>query len=502
MKIKNIFNKVAVALGATATIFVSSCSDNDCPNYWDKHYGPYQLDEKPRYIWIDAAANSFYVLNNKEGITEYVTKARKAGFTHLIVDVRGSNGDALFKTDRVDQAEGFWQWKRNAETNTSTYEFCQNERSFDYLQAWIDEGHKQGVKVLAAMNIMVGGQRASNGSTSGLVFRDPDKKDWVTTLNMPDQMSTVPGHENEVEVVGGLKNMLDTNLSGEIFLNPHNPDVQDFIVGIVGDLAANYADLDGIILDRTRFLDLRSDFSTLTRSLFEDEVGRKLSRWPGDVFPSRTTTLPTSANKPRYYEKWWTFRAQCIHDLIGRIADEVHAKNANIEFGCYVGAWYGTYYQNGVNWASTQFDPTSVTSFQFWANNDYHKTGYADLIDILLIGCYADPDAVYGMDKYSVEQLAVNGMARTLGACKTIGGPDLGHWPTANGNYILTDKTQPAEFYHQALTNALSVCLNSCDGSFVFDIIHLQNSPEYWNDAKAASDLYFDEHGVDRPYEK
>ena len=149
---------------------------------------------------MDAAANSFYVLNNREGIKDYVTKARRSGFTDMLVDVRGTNGDVLFRTDRVDQVEGYWQWKRNAETGTSSYEYCQNERSFDYLQAWIEEGHAQGVRIHAAMNTMVGGAKPSNGKPAqGMVFRDETKKDWVTTLNMPDKMFDIPGFENFVE---------------------------------------------------------------------------------------------------------------------------------------------------------------------------------------------------------------------------------------------------------------------------------------------------------------
>ena len=40
MKINNMLNKVAVALGATAAIAMAACSDTECPNYWDEYYGP------------------------------------------------------------------------------------------------------------------------------------------------------------------------------------------------------------------------------------------------------------------------------------------------------------------------------------------------------------------------------------------------------------------------------------------------------------------------------
>lgn len=506
MNINNIFIKVAVALCATSSLAITSCSD-DCPNYWDEYYGPYERPpflEKPRYMWVDAAANSFYVLNSKDGIREYITKARKSGFTDLLIDVRGTTGDVLFRTDRVAQAEGFWQWKRNAAANTSSYEYCQNEKSFDYLQAWIDEGHAQGVRIHAAMNTMVGGQKPSNGNPGqGMVFRDPSKKDWVTSIMVPDRKLTptlsLP--------TGGIFNMLEAKnekgeeVRGEMFLNPHHPEVQSFIVGLVGDLATNYPQLDGIILDRGRFLDCRSDFSDLTRKQFEDFIGEELTNWPDDVFPNKAVEVPTK-DFPKYYKQWWQFRAQTIHDIVEKASAEAHAKNPDIQFGCYVGAWYGSYYQNGVNWASPNFDPVQTSSYQVWANNDYKNTGYADLIDILILGCYTAPDKLEGTDDWTAQGFAANGKMRTMGDCPlVIGGPDFGNWPTANGNYVLSGNNATSDFYHQAATDVVDLCINACDGFFLFDIIHLENSPAYWGDVKAGIDKYFYDNYQDRPYE-
>lgn len=480
-----------MALGAAAAVITTSCSDTECPNYWDDHYGPYEptpVFEKPRYMWVDAAANSFYVLNSKEGISEYVGQAADAGFTDLVVDVRGTNGDVLFRTDRVEQAEGFWQWKRDAEANTSRYEYCNNEKSFDYLQAWIDEGHARGIRIHAAMNTMVGGARTSNGLNTGMLFRDASKRDWATTLNMPDNVAS----DGWIDDEGGLMNMLDVSwISGEMFLNPHNPEVQDFIVGLVTDLATNYQQLDGIILDRGRFLDHRSDFSDLTKEKFEEFIGETVDNWPGDVMPFKATAVPTSSF-PKHYKKWWEFRSKTMHDIVERASAAAHAANASIQFGCYVGAWYGSYYQNGVNWASPEFDPAVMPSYQVWANNDYKNTGYADLIDILILGCYASPENVYGSADWTVQGFAANGMTRTMGACPlVIGGPDFGGWPTANYGYVDSSKpSNPAEFYHEAATNTVDACINACDGYFLFDIIHLQNSPEYWNDVKAGIDKH------------
>ncbi len=53
---------------------------------------------KPRYIWIDASANFTDFANSKENIERDIIKAKEAGFTDLVVDVRPTNGNVLFRS--------------------------------------------------------------------------------------------------------------------------------------------------------------------------------------------------------------------------------------------------------------------------------------------------------------------------------------------------------------------------------------------------------------------
>lgn len=487
MRFQNIFNRVAVALGATATIAMAACSDTDCPNYWDDYYGNYEpapLPPKPAYIWVDAAANFPYVANDKDAIAAYVKTAKDAGFTDMLVDVRPTNGDVLFKTSLVDQVSSLWTWKR--EGNTSVYQPTERTATWDYLQAWIDAGHEQGVRIHAAMNTMVCGSTYNSGS--GMAYRDASKKDWVSVLNMPDLMDPDPEFADWPLEDGGLMNMLDISwYTGEIFMNPHNPDVQSFVVALVTDLATNYPDLDGIVLDRGRFIDHRGDFSSLTRSKFEEYIGKKLDRWPDDVMPFKAIAVPT-ADFPKYYKEWWEFRAKAMYEIVTKSADAAHAANANLQFGCYVGAWYGSYYQNGVNWASPAYDPrlTSKTAEQ-WCSGNYMQYGYADKIDLLILGCYTSPAKITGTADWTAQGFAKNGYDRVMGATKVIGGPDFGNWPSENKNYLdpsIADFTK--EDFMKAAYNVVGACSGPLDGFFLFDMIHLQNSPEYWTPVSKA----------------
>ncbi len=474
MKLKNIINCAVVALSATAATGLVSCTD-ECPNYWDDFYGEYDPSKsrKPAYVWIDAAANFPYVANEKDGIAEYAKKAYENGFTDIIVDVRPTNGDVLFKTTLVDQVTELYTWKR--EGNTSRYQATKRTATWDYLDEWINAGHEAGVRVHAAMNTMVGGNYCLNLSYRvrkgyGMVFNDPSKKDMVTTINTPSD---------------GLVNQMDIEkdgypLAGERFLNPHHPKVKELILGLVHDLAANYPDLDGIILDRGRFIDCTNDFSDLTREQFEKYIGTKLENWPDDVMPAGAQELIYS-NFPKYYKEWWEFRARTMHDLVAEASETAHAAHPGIKFGCYVGAWYGSYYQNGVNWASPNFDPRNGKDSN-WYTSRYHETGYADHIDLLILGCYAAPDKIHGDDDWTAQGFAKNGAERVMGATTVIGGIGNGSWPSETHDYL-----DPTGFpsmtkldFMKALYDAVQVCTEPLDGYFHFDICHLQNSPQYW----------------------
>ena len=130
---------------------------------------------KPRVIWIDAAANFPDFANSRENITRDLALAKDAGFTDIVVDVRPNSGDVLFTTDVAGGVKWLGAW-------TSTgYRKIERTATWDYLGAFIEEGHKLGLKVHAGVNTFVGGNATSLGS-EGLLFRDPAKREWATSL--------------------------------------------------------------------------------------------------------------------------------------------------------------------------------------------------------------------------------------------------------------------------------------------------------------------------------
>ena len=408
-------------------------------------------DLKPRYLWIDAAANFPDYANDKEKIAKDVAKIAETGFTDIIVDVRPTMGDVLFKTSHTEQVEKLSSWSGGLhwEVRTATW---------DYLQAFIDAAHEVGLKVHAGFNTMACGNAELYGlEAQGIVYRDSSKRDWVTVLNLES----------------GLTNMMDAADYGTKFFNPANDEVVEFLCNLLKDLAA-YEDLDGIILDRCRYDDLKCDFSDISRQKFEAHIGRTIENWPNDILDPKQTTLsyPSTLQK-----QWLEFRAKTIHDFIVKAEEAVRSVNSEISFGAYVGGWYSTYYDMGVNWASPNY---AVSSHYSWASLDYKDYGYADHLDVLLIGAYASTSSIYGAGEWSVQGFCRLAHEKVMGDCLVAGGPDVGN-PTG-----WTNGGKSAE-----VTKTVDAAINACDGYFCFDLIHVKMY-NYWSALKKGIDAYIE----------
>jgi len=465
MKTNRLFSIILMTLCCMGGVF-ASCSTEDHEDIlskwtWDGNEDTTTVNTKPRYIWIDAAANFPRFANSKENIEEDLTKVKNAGFTDIIVDVRPTMGDVLFKSSHCPEVTKLDYW-----TDGGEYKFYERTATWDYLQAFIDIAHKLGLKVTASTNTFVGGNLYAYGlGEQGLVFRDATKKDWVTTL------STSNGPVNEMDLTS--TDPSDANFYGTKFLNPVNTEVQDYIISIITDLAQY--DVDGICLDRCRFDNLTSDVSDYTQQKFKEYLGVSDLDFFNDVIkPGTTTTSENTGTK--YFKDWIAFRAKTICDFVKRASDAVHAVNKNIEFSTYVGAWYSSYSpESGVNWASSSYDASSAYS---WANSDYKKYSYLSSLDRIFLGCYAGTDAIYGDGEWTMQGFAKQGKTLINGEVPFIGGPDVGN---ATG---FTNGGQS-----DAVTKSVDAIINVADGYFVFDMCHVREY-NYWDALKTGIDNY------------
>ncbi len=170
------------------------------------------------------------------------------------------------------------------------------------------------------------------------------------------------------------------------FVNPHLREVRDYELSIIREIVTNY-DVDGLVLDRSRFNNIAADFSPTARARFESYIGRSLSdsEWPHAIFGYRYVdgTGFQRVEGP-LYKQWLEFRAATIQSYVREAHDLVASIDRDVIFSNYVGGWYPEYWNEGVNWGAT----TSPVSYE-WMTPTYHqRSGTAELYDYLMTGQY------------------------------------------------------------------------------------------------------------------
>ena len=451
---------------------ICSCNKSETPTTPDVNWGgdnsgqnvSDSLRANDTYVWVSCEGNWEEFANSKENIVRDIARLKDCGFTDLVVDVRPTNGGVLFKSTHAEPQTRMDCWTDGG------YRFINRTADFDYLQTFIDEGHKQGLRVHAVINTFVGGCLCPFGlGSDGMLFEDSSKKSWASVVNTSE----------------GLKNtmdLLDDSVDyGAKFLSPINPQVQDYVLGIIADLAAY--DVDGIILDRCRFDDysLQSDFSDLMKSGFEEYCGKTISNWPSDVMKPGQSAFNGSTTSLQ--KQWLEFRAKVIHDFVVKAADKVHSIKPEMKFGCYVGGWYSSYYYSGVNWASPKYDPKA--DGYYWAGNNYKDFGYADHCDYMFIGAYASTGNIYGSGEWTMEGFCKQAKRLFKGDVPFAGGPDIGNGSgfENGGQGALMD-------------SIVDACMSNCTaGMFFFDLCHIRMH-DYWDDIKKAFENYNTQHNI------
>jgi len=399
-----------------------------------------------RILWCDADAN-VSALDSYEKISELVEQCRKANITTIVMDVKSLSGIVLYQSKIAPRLK---EWKGR-----------QYPADFDPLAAAIEEGHKAGIEVYAAVNVFSEGRQGGDKRAAAFVNPDwqcmhydierwagsPDEngypisavnrlplpgrlglitknitptedmtadiwvaavgEDWKVRssgLNKTALLSSVPegcfllvgsGEAGEwlrerssvgsvIELVSKPK-LVPVGISADehqaVFVNPANPQARAYEISIIEEIVKNY-NVDGIVLDRMRYPGIRADFSDLSRSLFESWLGRKVENFPEDIF----TIDPISGSqiiRGKLFGSWMQWRAMQIRSFVAEVRSAVKKIRPDAKVAAYVGSWYDSYYEVGVNWAS----PKYVPNYDF-ADANYRQTGYADLMDWICTGCY------------------------------------------------------------------------------------------------------------------
>ncbi len=243
-----------------------------------------------------------------------------------------------------------------------------------------------------------------------------------------------------------------------VFVNPTNPEVRDYEMSIVREIISNY-DVAGIVFDRMRYPGMYADFGELTRAKFEAWAGEKIERFPEDVMT--LSPMPDgSFTQGKHFPKWMEFRAKQIHDFVDDARKLVRTVKPDAKVAAYVGSWYNSYFDVGVNWASPSHKPPYR-----WALPSYQSTGYADLMDWLCTGCYYE---------YATREEA-QAAGASEGASVEAAGQESSQvisddtWVYAS-LYVLQYKGQP-----EAFKRAIEACNSSTQGVMLFDLCYIRD---------------------------
>lgn len=414
------------------TLLCAACAAYACTPKAD---GP----EKRLYMWFDCEAN-FALSNNPDSIRYYLEKCRDAGFTDVVVDVKSIMGETVYKSD---YAPFMYEWAG-----------VPRSEDYDVLDHYIRIGHELGMRVFGSLNIFAGGH---NYFDRGIIY--DDHAAWQSMVSTPAGIVPI--------------STIKTNYNG--MLNPANPEVQAYELDILREYAEKYPHVDGIIFDRVRFDDITSDFSPLSKQLFEAYAGIEVKRFPEDIlYWEKDAAGSWKWKQGPLFRKWIEWRAGVIKSFVEKSHAVLKGVNPDLLIGDYTGAWYPTYYYVGVNWASPAFDPSEYFD---WATPEYRHTGYADQLDVYMTGLYYTLVTKDEVDRANgtVGQRTEAGMTDEQSYWYCVeGGAEWARKLTCGavpviGSLYVEQYDGNSEQFERAVAEAL----RSTDGLMIFDVAHI-----------------------------
>lgn len=380
-------------------------------------------------VWIEVSAN-LPLLASREQIAGMLDRARAAGVTDIIPEAKNAWGFVIYESAFAPHI------RTSTVPRAALPAYDAPERWFpkdiDPLEVLIEEAHARGIRVHAAVNVFGEGL---NAARAGILF---DRPEWQAQHLGPD------GRIISASEVGTIA-----------FANPIHPEVQLYELAIIQEVASHY-DVDGLVLDRIRFPDATADFSALSRQRFEEWLGRPVLFWPDDIL------RPNGAGRLEQgplFLSWVAFRATMIQQFIRAAERVVHGVKPDIAFAAYVGGWYPTYWQEGVNWAAQ-----AVLVPYPWVTTQWQGAASGDLFDFLMVGLYypalTPQDALRaGMPTWmSIEGGSQMARQLTDPGTKAIGSLRLSLY-----------ENDPGQF-----SGALQLTLQVLGGAMLFDLSHIE----------------------------
>ncbi|WP_413377402.1 family 10 glycosylhydrolase [Alkalihalobacillus sp. 1P02AB] len=332
-------------------------------------YKDEQTLDKHVFLWVEQGPNARR-FQTSESIYQMLVQAKEAGVTAVALDVKGVEGFAAYQKNDLTNRPYVSEMTASARAGANP--------ELDLLEEFIKHGHELGLEIHAALNVFAEGSIAHN--------------EFAVLDNHLEWEEEVYRYEDGGEILRLRESQYGESGALVAFVNPANPEVRDYQLKSFEEVIKNY-DVDGVLLDRGRYDNYFADFSEISKQQFEqflNERGKSLTNWPADVF----TYDGSNRVDGSLINEWYTYRSSVIKSFTEEVRNLVDSYNEqedrNIALSAYVGSWYESYYLNGVNWASPNFEYDERLEFPQSSlyTDDYYQTGYTDNLDFLMIGTY------------------------------------------------------------------------------------------------------------------
>lgn len=306
-------------------------------------------------VWMEVSAN-LPTLASRELIAAALDRMRAAGVTDVIPEAKNAWGFVSYESAFAPHI----RTSTAPRTLPPSYDPPATwfPQEIDPLQVVLEEAHARGIRVHVAINVFGEGL---NAARIGVAFERPQ---WMAQHLGADGRA-VPGSE-----VGTIA-----------FVNPAHPEVQLYELAVIQEVVSRY-EVDGIVLDRLRYPDGAADFSEFSRGRFEEWLGRPVERWPDDILVPTGGPLVAGPLFPQ----WVAWRATVIQQFVRAAERVVHGTKPDVAFSVYVGGWYPTSWQEGVNWAA----PSRASPLP-WVTPAWQDAAIGHLVDFLMMGLYYVP---------------------------------------------------------------------------------------------------------------
>lgn len=395
------------------------------------------------FIWVEISANRKLILE-KERFTEAMQQCAKCGIDSVILSVKDTTGFVLYPSKYAEHYS----------------KFNEQFKEIDYLQQCLEIIHDNGMKMYAAFDVFAEGNKKRRST----YMKGLTRKGWaceVYGLDQNDQPVVQPStDENPIQTMGSIDDF------GEIFVNPANDEVVNYELQLIEEVMNGY-DIDGIVLDRVRYIGLSTDFSQLSIDKWKQANGIEGEIDLSDIYSLKKKDGEIEIEYGKYFGSFNTFRAQLICDFIQKVRESVDHANQKIEFIDYTGSWYPLYHLVAANWASPEHLEESYPATDA---KEYAKTGYIRYLDRMLSGFYYEDVEIREAREHNMPKdwYSVEGSADIAYAVTKREKPILGSL------YLHQYKDDPKN-----ITRAIDMCFKKSDGCMLFDLCHLVHH-DWW----------------------